>query len=344
MNISAMTQGSVSQALEINISHEITEQLPRAFAIRYSSEPVYNAVHDINNVATSSLLAPQTFEFWCGLNRSAHTVNDWHIFQNDEYLIASVPNNFLRHLSIKHAAEKAYSMIFDLLYEHGYPYLIRTWNYFSGVTHEEAGSNNNYQLFCSGRNYAYEQHHIPSQPYPAATVIGTQDDSLQIYFIASKSGGIGIENANQVSAFEYPSSYSEDPPLFSRALLHRNIQQEILFISGTASITGHNTQYEGDVSRQTEVCLENIQHLITTAIHEHQFAKISISDLTQLKIYIKHAQHLDTVKTHLQQQFGVNTPTVYLQGDMCRSNLLVEIEALAISPLSQKLYARASRG
>jgi chorismate lyase/3-hydroxybenzoate synthase len=107
----------------------------------------------------------------------------------------------------------------------------------------------------------------------------------------------------------------------------------MLFISGTASITGHNTQFEGDVSRQTEVCLENIQHLLETAVHEHNFNNISLSEFTQFKVYIKDSSSFETVKTLIQHQVGMSVSVVYLQGDMCRSDLLVEIEALSITPL-----------
>jgi len=333
MESSAITKGSINEALNLNISFDINDRLHDAFTVRYSTAPKDNILHDISNVPTPCLQSTQAFETWQGVDSTTSTINHWQLFNNDQYLLAAVPVILLEHLPIDQATEKAYSMIFEQLQECGYPYLIRTWNFFPDITQDSYASINNYQLFCSGRSRAYAQHSLTPQPYPAATVIGTHDEGLYIYFIAAKNAGIGIENTKQVSAFEYPTSYSEDPPLFSRALLHQNQYQQILFISGTASITGHNTQYEGDVNRQTEVCLENIQHLLSTAVHEHQFANIALSEFTQFKVYIKHPEHLETVKTHVQHQLGIRAPIIYLQADMCRSDLLVEIEALAISPL-----------
>ena len=146
-----------------------------------------------------------------------------------------------------------------------------------------------------------------------------------------KEVGIGIENPHQVSAFNYPQTYSQDPPLFSRALLHKNSSQQILFISGTASILGHSTQYSGDINRQTEVCLNNIEHLIQSAITEYQFPKISLQEFSQFKVYIKNLDDLNTVRTHIHQLLGPSAPVYFLHGDMCRPDLLVEIEALAMS-------------
>ncbi len=328
-----MTKETASEALGINVNHDINAQLHDAFTVRYSCEPADNIIHDITNISTNSFHAEQIFETWDGVQNTGNSLNDWQIFHNDQYLCASVPLLLLQHLNIEQAAEKAYTMIFQLMTEWDYPFLIRTWNFFNAITDDVYSGFNNYQLFCSGRSRAYNQHTLVSQPYPAATVIGTSNDELCIYFIAAKTAGIGIENTKQVSAFQYPSSYSEDPPLFSRALLHRNSQQQLLFISGTASITGHNTQFEGDVSRQTEVCLDNIQQLISTAYTEHQFANISLTDLSQVKVFIKHSQHLDSVQTVIQHSIGISAPVIYLQGDMCRSDLLVEIEAIAISPI-----------
>ena len=333
METSAISKGSINEALEVNVSYDITDRLHKAFSVRYSNQAKENILHDISNVNIPCLQSTQAFETWEGIERSTNASNHWQIFHNDQYLLASVPVILLENLPIDQATEKAYSLIFQQLQEWGYPYLIRTWNFFSNITQDGFAGVNNYQLFCSGRTRAYQQHNIPAQSYPAATVIGTHDDNLYVYFIAAKSPGTGIENTKQVSAFEYPSSYSEDPPLFSRAMLHRNQHQQILFISGTASITGHNTQHEGDINSQAEVCLDNIQHLLNTAIHEHQFTNIRLSDFTQFKIYIKDAAHLNIVKSHLQHQLGNHASVIYLQGDMCRSDLLVEIEALSISPL-----------
>ncbi len=330
MNIAAITNGPVGESLNIEINTDINNQLHNAFAVRYSANPAENIILDLANVTAECLESPQIFETWHGVSTSASS-GAWRIFSNDQYLLASVPSSLLDNLPIDQATEKAYTLVFQQMDTWGYPFLLRTWNFFPDITGMSFGNTNNYQQFCSGRARAYANHSLKTQSYPAATVVGTQQQGLQIYFIAAKLHGIGIENTQQISAFEYPTIYSEDPPLFSRALLHRNQSQQILFVSGTASITGHNTQHEDDVNRQIEVCLNNIEHLLSTAIAEHQFSSISLQDFSQFKVYIKHPDNINTVRTHLQQLLGPSAPIYYLQGDMCRSDLLVEIEALAIT-------------
>ena len=60
---------------------------------------------------------------------------------------------------------------------------------------------------------------------------------------------------------------------------------------------------------------------------------ITLREFSQFKIYIKNPQDIETVRTHIQQMLGPSAPVYYLQGDMCRSDLSVEIEALAIIPI-----------
>ena len=333
MNTSAITHGSVSEALNINVSTDIVSGLHEFFTVRYSNETAENIIHLLTNVTIPSLQSEQIFESWQGASSSTSSPDGWQLFQNDQYLLGCVPESLIAHLPMDQATETAYSAIFEQMHASGYSFLVRTWNFFSGITGDGYAGSNNYQLFCSGRSRAYEQQSLVEQVYPAATVIGTQQTGMQIFFIAAKQAGIGIENSQQVSAFDYPSIYSQDPPLFSRALLHRNQSQEILFVSGTASITGHDTQYAGDINRQTEICLSNIEQLISTAVNEQNMTAITLREFSQFKIYIKNPNDIETVRTHIQQMLGPSAPVYYLQGDMCRSDLSVEIEALAIIPI-----------
>jgi chorismate lyase/3-hydroxybenzoate synthase len=333
MNTSAITHGSVNEVLNLEVNTDITSDIHEFFTVRYSNEPADNIIHLLTNVTTPSLQSEQIFESWQGAAHSTSNPEGWQLFENDQYLLACVPQTLIANLPMDQASEKAYSAIFELMHTYGYPFLIRTWNFFSDITSDGYAGSNNYQLFCSGRSRAYQQQSLVQQSYPAATVIGTQQSGLQIFFIAAKQAGVGIENSRQVSAFDYPAIYSQDPPLFSRALLHRNQSQQILFVSGTASITGHDTQYAGDINRQTEICLSNIEQLISTAIHEQDMTPINLREFSQFKVYLKNPNDIETVRTHMQQTLGPSTPVYYLHGDMCRSDLSVEIEALAIIPI-----------
>lgn len=324
-----MTNKQTSQNLRVKISPDVSTQ-KTAFLVNYTDHIRLKERPVSITIPLATLDSETLLEQWTGSFSQMTTDDDMvQTYTNEHYLIAATPIALANATTLEHATQVAYGEIFTQIKELGYPHLIRTWNFFPEI-HTQHNKINNYKLFCSGRSQAYTQADVSSSPYPAATVIGSQQPGLFIYYIASKHAGIGIENSQQVSAFEYPSSYSADPPLFSRALLHKTSQQDILFISGTASITGHQTQHLGNVEKQLALCVSNIEHLLYTASQDHQFVRTSFSACDQIKVYLKDASDLAIVKLLLQDYVQLGANIHYLHGDMCRDDLLVEIEALVI--------------
>lgn len=284
--------------------------------------PLQIALQDISSSPIS--------EHWSGLARNQDW-HEWNLFQNQNYIIARVPTASVQSDSLDQVTEASYVALFDCMQQLDYPYLCRTWNYFPEITQVANATHNRYQLFCTGRSRAYQTCKQLHAQYPAATVVGSQRDELCIYFIASKLSGYAIENSKQVSAYNYPKKYSTDAPLFSRAFLHKTNTQTILFISGTASIRGHTSQHEDDVCQQTSICLDNIKTLLETSHDRYGLAANQLKQLSSLKVYLKYPHHLETVKNLIHSNCGSQLPTAYLQGHLCRDDLLVEIEAVLIN-------------
>ncbi len=240
------------------------------------------------------------------------------------------------------ATEAAYQQILGYLEQSDYQYLLRIWNYFSSIN-DEVGGLERYRQFCLGRQRALDQFgNFPYAP-PAATAIGAANGDLQVYFIAARDAGVQLENPRQVSAFLYPRKYGEVSPAFSRATYKQwgklgaqsAPSKEHLYISGTASIVGHESQHPGQTREQLQETLKNVEALIQ---HAHETLDLSISqlqDVSHLKVYLRDASFLPTAKQVVEERLGVNrdarSPTVlYLQGDVCRADLLVEIEAACL--------------
>lgn len=324
-----MTNKQTSQNLRVQISPVIFTD-KTAFVVDYADAVTLKDSPASITIPLVTLNTENLVEHWTGAFSRMATDDDMvQVYANEHYLFAAAPIALVNSNTLEHATQVAYSEIFTQIKALGYPHLIRTWNFFPDI-HTQNNETNNYKLFCSGRTQAYTKSDIATSPYPAATVIGSQQPGLYIYYIASKHAGIGIENSQQVSAFEYPSTYSVDPPLFSRALLHKTGQQDILFISGTASITGHQTQHMGNIEKQLALCVSNIEHLLFTASEHHHFVRTSFCACDQIKVYIKEASHLAIVKLLLQDYVQLGANIHYLHGDMCRDDLLIEIEALVI--------------
>lgn len=233
-----------------------------------------------------------------------------------------------RTLPLQCASEDAYQRIFALLDRTGYPYLWRAWNYLANINSEQDGLER-YRQFNIGRYDAFvASGRLARGNVPAACALGTTRGPLTIAFMAGRVAPIPIENPRQVSAYDYPPSYGPRSPTFSRAAFAHLPGQELLFISGTASIVGHQTLHLGDVAGQTRETLANIEALLREANTYAHGPQYSLTDL-RLRTYIRHAQDQAVIQTIVENMIGAHAPVLYIQADICRSDLLVEIEATA---------------
>lgn len=228
------------------------------------------------------------------------------------------------------AVQDAYARIVAFCEAQGYPHLLRCWNYFGGI-HEGQGDAERYRQFCVGRHRALALVSGFEQRLPAATVIGTQDTTARVYFLAAREPGLQVENPRQVPAYRYPRSYSPLPPSFSRALLKRwdgtpDEPGEQLFVSGTASVVGHESHHPDNTAAQLRETLANLQALQAAADPDGGGPWRAAS----LKAYVRRPEDLPQVRKTLAAAFGAQAPLLILQGDICRTDLSVEVEGLYV--------------
>jgi chorismate lyase/3-hydroxybenzoate synthase len=183
-----------------------------------------------------------------------------------------------------------------------------------------------YQSFCVGRHQAIDTSRGFKEHLPAATAIGTHDDHILVYFLAAREDGIQIENPRQVSAFDYPSQYAPKSPAFSRAMVKQWGEQKHLYISGTASILGHETRHRDKLIEQLDECLNNVDVLVTEADRQANLGINDVSDLTGIKLYLPDQDDLEAVTSHLRKRIGDGPHVMVLHADICRNDLLLEIE------------------
>src|SRR4029077_5387998 len=132
----------------------------------------------------------------------------------------------------------------------GYGHLLRVWNYFPHIN-DDADGVERYVRFNAGRHDAFAaKGRATATDAPAACALGSRGTDLVIYFLAAKRAGQQIENPRQVSAFRYPPQYGPRSPPFAGAMLARPTGKPLLFVSGTASIVGHETLHHGDAAAQ----------------------------------------------------------------------------------------------
>jgi chorismate lyase/3-hydroxybenzoate synthase len=207
-----------------------------------------------------------------------------------------------------------YARLIDEVRAAGYPYFVRMWNFVGSIN--EIEQRERYQLFCAGRHDAFiaaGYHH--DVDLPSASAVGMPGRGLITYFLASREGGVQVENPRQVAAYDYPPQYGPKSPSFSRATVWR----DTVFVSGTSSVVGHTTVHAGDVDAQLDETLRNIEVVLAQTGR-------TLDTVVAAKTYVRHAADYPRIAARLADVFPVN---IYLEADICRQDLLLEIECVA---------------
>jgi enamine deaminase RidA (YjgF/YER057c/UK114 family) len=225
--------------------------------------------------------------------------------------------------------------------------LVRQWNYIPSLLVKTSHTMSQqqfqrYQLFNELRQEYYAQYKNDKN-YPAATGIGMAYGAVTIDFAALKPSKntlvVGLNNPNQTDAYRYGqevligSAFASDkqkrPPLFERAkYVGKPKQQEIIFVSGTAAIVGEKTVALNDVVRQTLTTMKNISALIEPQNLTAKHIPANQTSYTYLRVYVKNEKHRNLVRK-ICKNYYPHIPVLCIQADICRDDLLVEIEGEA---------------
>lgn len=226
------------------------------------------------------------------------------------------------------ATKLAYAQLYAAVHDAGYQHVLRTWNYFDAITGGD-GDDERYKQFCVGRAEGLGAAHQVAR-FPAATAIGTTNGSrcLQVICLASKQQGEAIENPRQVSAYHYPRQYGKQSPSFARAMCYPAKASSSVFLSGTASVVGHETKHEHETESQFSEVLTNIQTLLNKAQPAPKNKPVLLGAGSLLKVYARSKQAAQRAKALLQRQFPDTTDTqvLWLDGRVCRRDLLIEMD------------------
>jgi enamine deaminase RidA (YjgF/YER057c/UK114 family) len=245
------------------------------------------------------------------------------------------------HKDTRSAAIAAFDQMKAILDTEGmsFNHIVRQWNYIGNILEINDGYQN-YQVFNEVRSEYYQKYRtIPG--YPAATGIGMNLGGVSIDFCAvmAKNNILinPVHNPDQVDAYKYgqemlkgtasSGTSVKHPPQFERALLLSGNLRSTLFVSGTASIIGQETIGIGDVEKQTIVTIENINKLVDQKKigplipnKSQEWGKFLL-----LRVYVKYQDDFAKVKAICREHFP-EVPAIYIESDICRDNLLVELE------------------
>jgi enamine deaminase RidA (YjgF/YER057c/UK114 family) len=242
---------------------------------------------------------------------------DFKLFESSEYVLGAASIEVCPGT----LTAKTESLYEQLLSNHPSFSLYRIWNFVPDINGQPEGHLENYQAFCLGRATAFERHvnNALHSKVPAASAVGTPGDHLTLVYLAGRPLGTHLENPQQTPAYEYPEQYGPKPPSFARASTVDYDGHPTLFISGTASVLASESIGE-TVESQLATTLDNL-HAVASQCHTTHTGR------RRARVYLRHAGDYDYVKTQLEASYlKRGDEATYIVADICRKELLVEIE------------------
>lgn len=261
-------------------------------------------------------------EIWRGNGSVTHGVDGvlrWSSDGDYTFLALQIPE--AQHGNIAAAAQAAYALLSRWRQASATPHFLRLWNYLDAINEGE-GDSERYRQFCVGRMLGMDAAFAAA--YPAATAIGVRDGRrvLQVYALAARSAGVAVENPRQVNAWRYPREHGPAAPGFVRGMRAPSATPQ-LYISGTAAIVGHASRHDEDMAAQLDETLANLDALLDAAGSATPLAGHSL-----LKVYVRQARDVAPVLARLRARLSESTPLLMLHADICRRELLLEIDGL----------------
>jgi chorismate lyase/3-hydroxybenzoate synthase len=270
------------------------------------------------DVALECFDAPAPLEIWQVDGPVTHgRAGDLRWSAGEGWLFAAIELDERMHDGPRGTGAAAYAALREFLATRSEKHVQRIWNYL-GQINQGDGDSERYKLFCDGR--AEGMGNFFSDGFPAATAVGhhAAEPRLQVYLLACDQAGLRVENPRQVSAWRYPRQYGRTPPSFARAMALP--AQDALAISGTAAVVGHASAHQDDLEAQLNETLTNLETLLASACMSAGFDTQS-----PLKAYLRHPIDAPHIRDFLQRRLP-GVPVLLLHGDICRQELLVEID------------------
>jgi len=124
--------------------------------------------------------------------------------------------------------------------------------------------------------------------------------------------------------------YCGTTPKFERAKILTYVSNKWVLISGTAAISGQMSDNELSAKHQTEMTIQNILQLISAEnLTKHGINSEERATIQSLRVYVKYRKDITEVNA-VCTDFFPGLPIMYVIADICRPELLVEIEGFAV--------------
>lgn len=247
--------------------------------------------------------------------------------------------------ALEQAVADGYAALAESLRASGH-HPVRFWNFVPDIHADMGDGRDRYMVFNAGRYAAFErwfgQAALFTRTVPTASAVGIGDGALTIHALGARDPGQPVENPRQVPAYRYSARYGPLPPCFARGTIVRGLPGSggdaapTLLVGGTASIVGEDSQHDRDARQQALETFENLAELVAAARRQvagdHDAAaapRAAFDAFSELRVYIVRDADAPLLREMVAERFGRTARLEFAQADLCRRELLVEIEGLA---------------
>lgn len=195
----------------------------------------------------------------------------------------------------------------------------RTWLFVRDVDMHYAG-------VVKGRNDLFEREGLTAEThFIASTGIGgytdNRDSIVAIDFLSVD--GLSQDSVSYLQALDYLNPTHEYGVAFERATRLRLADEDVAFVSGTASIDKHGEcLHRGDVVAQADRLFLNIEKLLADG-------DMQLADMKYAIVYLRDVADHGVIEDYMKRHYP-ELPCLLVEARVCRPEWLIEVETIAV--------------
>lgn len=258
--------------------------------------------------------------------------------------------NAISDAQLTDATALTYAALLKTIAQTSAPHAVRAWNVVPEIHRTERPGTDRYMAFNAGRHAAYAQwfggDQTMARTMPTASAVGYDGADLGICILGHASPGRAIENPRQVPAFRYSPRFGQVPPSFVRATVmpHHDGAARVL-VAGTASVVGEDSHHCGNLQGQLEETFRNLAVVLLSATtdrppingHMSGHEREALGRYESARVYVRHPHDLPAVESAVRAYLPNLRDLELVRADICRPELLVEIEGVAMLPIQGRI-------
>jgi chorismate lyase/3-hydroxybenzoate synthase len=214
---------------------------------------------------------------------------------------------------------------------------VRFWNHVPHITEPADAGRDNYMVFNAGRFRAFSEMLGGAARFErevaTASATGHRGRDLVVHCLATTAAGVAVNNPRQVAPYHYSQRFGPLPPCFARATRMPPPRNDMLLVGGTASVRGEDSVHVDDLAAQLSETNVNLAALVAAGVDQKISPPVKppklLATFGDLRVYFPHRRHEAEIEASVRKNFPNVRRLEMLHADLCRAELLVEIEGVA---------------